>query len=280
MTRGKSWGKKEWIVKYWLAKNENPFPERYSIRQAFYEEIPRIYRFVKEVNPIALENMKWVTYFYSDFIGYLSDLVLAKQVSYRHLNIYDDSGAARHIWQYTRPCYQWGDAYTVEYPIEVWVENNATFNSLSPLFDGEGNYRINILSQKGFAKTQQIESLYLDRSEDVKVILSLTDFDPSGYNMPSDLQNRLSTIGLNIEVTRIGILPNQIPEERRVASLMPYKKTDSRTKWFVEKFKDDPMVQQGYGYEMQALNPTELRTLVSGYVENTISEHGFEKRED
>lgn len=72
--------------------------------------------------------------------------------------------------------------------------------------------------------------MLLDRKEDVEIILNLTDFDPSGYYMPQDLQNRCERIGLDIKVLHIGILPNQIPEDRKTASLITYKKTDPRCK--------------------------------------------------
>ena len=278
-----NWGKKEWIINYWLNKNENPFPEPYSIRQAFYTELPEIHRFIKEREPRVLENPRWARNFYTDFIRFLSQLVLEKKVSYRKIRIHDDSGAGRLIYQ----DYEFGEWHGAEeawvaYPIEIWVENNATYNSLIPLFDTAREafrFQINLLSQKGFAKTQQIEALYLDRKEDVEVILCFTDFDPSGYRMPGDLQNRLNIMGLETTVSHMGILPDQIPKERRVASMITYSKRDPRTKWFREKFKDDPMVQQGYGYEMQALNPTELRALVSQFVEDAINEFSLEKRE-
>lgn len=258
----RGWGQKEWIDNYWLRRMKEPFEEQYSIRQAFYKELPEIVRLVPD--RVKTQTKDWAMNFYRSMCAYLSDLVLEGQVRYRTINVYDDSGATTLIWQ----DYQFVEMHNpedawVEYPIEVWVENNATYNSCKRLFDGEERrFQINLLSQRGFANTQQLEAMLLDRKQDVKVILNLTDFDPSGYCMPQDLENRCKQIGLDVTVLHIGILPGQIPDERKVASLVTYKKSDPRCKKFREKFHDDPMVMTYHGYEIQALAPTEIRQLI------------------
>jgi len=290
MTSGrirKKWhgGRQDWIREYWLYRNNiEPFSEKHSIRQAFYKEIPLISKFVPEKVKVSTRN--WGKNFYTGEVSILSDLVLDRRVSYGKINIFDDSGASRRIWQNI----QWGeweptkDAY-VEYPIEIWVENNATYNSLIPLFkpnfetNEEALFQTNLVSQRGFANTQEIEKVYLYREDDVKVILNLTDFDPAGYEMPSDLQSRFKRIGLDVEVIHIGIFPHQIPEERKETSLMSFNPRDSRTKKFKKLFADDELVQQGFGYEIQALMPDEIRMLVNKAITETIEKYGFEKRE-
>jgi len=273
------WGKKEWIVNYWLRRMKEPFKEPYSMRQVFYEELPEIDKFVPD--DIKTKTKNWAWGFYNDMCRYLSDLVLDGQASYRTINIYEDSGASKHIWQNVMFVKTYDEEEAkVDYPIEIWVENNATYNSLVSLLTG--NYRpfnVNLLSQKGFAKTQEIETLKLDRKEDVKMVLGLTDFDCSGYFMFADLQRRFKQINLDVEIIRIGILPQQIPEERRIASLIPYAKKDPRRKKFLKEFYDDPMVQKGFGYEIQALNPSEIRQLVLQSLTETILNYGLEKRE-
>ena len=278
----RGWGQKAWIINYWLKRMKEPFEEPYSIRQVFYKELPEISKLVPE--EVKNRTKDWALCFYNHMIGYLSDLVLEGKASYRTINLFDDSGASRYILQNI----QWvseADYYdlAVEYPIEVWVENNATYNSLASLFDKgkseTARFNLNLLSQRGPAKTQQIEKLKQERKGDVKVILNLTDFDPSGYDMPRDLRNRCHKIGLDLDVKHIGILPTQIPEERRTASLIRYKKRDTKCKRFLEAFPDDPLVQDGFGYEIQALMPPEIRELTTKHILATIQEYGFEKRE-
>jgi len=282
MTR--KWGQKRWIINYWLKRMKDPFPERYSIRQVFYKELPEIMAFVPAY--VKEDTKDWAKAFYNKMTNYLSQLVLQGRASYHIMNVYDDSGASMYVWQdfvfeEVRP--PTGKGFT-EYPIEVWVENNATYNSLFPLFqwnleDQSAEFQINLISQRGPAKTQQIEKLKRNRADDVKVILNLTDFDPSGYDMPRDLASRCTQIGLDIQVKHIGILPNQIPEERRGVSLIRYKKTDPNLNKFLKAFPEDPMVLNGYGYEIQALMPPELRTFTSKEILKAVEEYGFEKKE-
>ncbi len=277
--RKRIWGQKSWIIDYWLKRMKDPFPEPYSIRQAFYKELPEISNLVPE--DVKLSSKDWPRNFYNRMCEYLSDLVLEGKACYKTINVLDDSGASKIVWQE----YEFVEMHNpeeawVEYPIEVWVENNATYNSCIGLFDGDKRlFQTNLVSTRGPAKTQQIESIKLTRSEDVKVILNFTDFDPSGYDMPRDLQNRCKRIGLKLDVKHIGILPHQIPEERRTVSLIRYKKRDPRAQRFRELFAKDPLVQKGFGYEIQALMPPEIREFTTKHILAAIREYGFDKRE-
>lgn len=272
----KPWGQSKWIRKYFLDKMQDPFPEPFSIRQAFYHDLPRIDAFVPERVKTSHPST-WGQNFYRKMSYYCSELYLDGRVSYRDMNIFNDAGASEYIYQRFRdaviPPFE---ECTPEYPVEVWVENNAAFNSLYPLFswshrNDPGWVKVNLISGKGFAKTQQIEALELDRLDCVEHILALVDFDPSGWYMGSqDLQRRLDRKGLGIQVHWIGITPKQIPEERRTTSLIRYKKTDPRTPAFLERFSEDPLVKQGLGYEIQALSPSEIRALVKGALDKVL----------
>lgn len=277
------WGQKAWIVDYWLKRMKDPFEEPYSTRQLFYKELPEIVGVVPD--KVKETSKAWASNFYIYMSRYLSDLMLERKVSYSTINVHDDSGASTYIWQKFRfvekrpPI---GEGF-VEYPIEVWVENNATYNSLIPLFKWDSDkqmapFQLNLLSQRGWTHTQRIEEALLDRNQDIKVILNLTDFDPSGYFMHEDLQCRCREIGLNVDVIHIGILPSQIPEERRLASLITYNRNDPRRRRFQEEFKEDPMVMSFHGYEIQALTPPEIRQFVAKSIETTIKRYGFERR--
>jgi len=281
MTR--RWGQKTWIINYWLKRMKEPFDEPYSIRQVFYKELPEISKLVPE--EVKTETKDWAMNFYNKMVEYLSDLVLEGKASYRTINIFNDSGASSYILQNIGwiPEDVEKEYIDPEYPIEVWIENNASYNSLQSLVSRRQNknvrFDLNLLSTRGTAKTQQIEELKNERKEAVQVILNLTDFDPSGYDMPRDLGNRCRQIGLDLDVKHIGILPSHIPKERRTASLIRYNKRDTKCKSFLEAFPDDPLVQQGFGYEIQALTPPELREFTTKQVLATVQEYGFEKKE-
>lgn len=275
MSRGrKGWGQKAWIDNYFLRLMENPLSEPHSMRQLFYKELPEITRLV----PSRVQsNPKWGMNFYQKMCEYCSDLYLAGKVSYNKMNIYNDAGASSYIYQDFKDIdFPPLEECETDYPIEIWVENNATFNSLFsmvgwPYRKQPGFIKLNIQSGKGFAKSQDLEKLEIGRLEDVQYILTLNDFDPSGWCMGShDLQNRLDQLGFKIEVIYIGIKPEQIPVERRSTSLVTYKKSDKRTSAFLKEFGDDPLVKAGYGYEIQALTPSEIRALVRKWIEATI----------
>ena len=59
------------------------------------------------------------------------------------------------------------------------------------------------------------------------IILYFGDFDPSGVNIPDSLQTNLRRMGVDIEVKRIALNPDQI-EEMGLPGVPP-KRTDSRT---------------------------------------------------
>lgn len=270
------WGKAEWIRGFW--RRHIPYPEPYSLRQVFYQNLPKIQRFVQSKN--KMDNPKWADYFYNDLCRILSDLVLDGELSYRELNLKEGGGRSNLIWQdfvfeEARPPI--GNAFA-EYPLEVWVENNSTYNSVEPLMtwrvaDQKADFQINLVSMRGFQSTQLIEDAYLDRREDLEVILCLTDFDPSGVEMPFDIQRRFKRIGVDVEVKHIGILPEQIPKERRSATLIHYKRKDPRSKRFMERYGAAQLA-----HEIQALNPPEIRELIRTNIISAIQEKGWEKR--
>lgn len=275
----KRWGQRKYIENLWLEYMENPLEEPHSIRQVFYRNLPTIERFVPQG---VKENTKdWASVFYSKMCSYLSKLVLRGRASYSVINIIDDSGAKLFVPDtmgvHTGPVLP----LQSEYPIEVWVENNSTYNNLTSIFGWEDSkeFCISLVSQRGVASTQEIEKLCVYR-DDVEIILNLTDFDPTGNMMPADLQKRVSRIGTPIDVRYIGVFPEHIPEERRIASTMKFKKTDKRTPKFLAKYgKKYPLILQGYGYEIQALMPEEIRELVRSNVNKIVEEFGYEKRE-
>lgn len=271
-----NWGQAGFIRSMFLGLMDEPLTEHHSMRQFFYREIPKIDSFVPEM---VKRTSKWASNFYIKMSGYCSDLYLDGRVDYDIMKIYDDSGASELIYQnFVNMEIPPPEECTPEYPIEIWVENNATYNSLYPMFgwpyrDSPDYVKLNLVSGKGFVKTQQIAKFAKYRAEDVKLILYLTDFDPSGWCMGShDLQNRLNQLGLDVGVAYIGIKPEQIPPERRITSIHTFKIKDSRSPSFIKEFGDKyPIVTEGYGYELQALTPPELRELAKSYLDKAIA---------
>jgi hypothetical protein len=277
----RKWGQTKGIKNFWLGlKQKGGLPEPYSIRQVFYQYLPEISKFVPMHHKVRYPN--WGRNFYQKMTNVLSDLVLENKVTYQELNILNDSGASEYIYQNlpSQPLIPEEEKF-VEYPIEVWVENNATFNSVASLFRyPTQKFKINVISQRGFAKSQQIEKYNLKRKNEAQIILTLTDFDPDGWGMPQDLYNRFYRWcvyhggGLIPQVIRIGVFPDQIPNERKEITLItPNKRSPRYNKWIQKFGLNQP------AYELQALTPKELRRLVSNSIETAIKKFNLVKKE-
>ena len=267
-TYNRTWGKEELSEKLLLDLMKTPLKERMSLRQLFYTNI----RYFETNSPKewVKDYNNWGELHYGGLIKVASALYLEGRFSYEDAGIIDNSGASEYIYQTFKGMnIPPEDECTPDFRIEVWVENNATFNSLLPLVHWshrkERNYvKLNLLSGKGFTKSQQIEQFERYRADDVDYVLVLSDFDPSGYSIGShDVANRFRQRGIKSEVIHVGLFPEQIPEDRRTVSLAKFKKNETRSKAFIKQFGGMwPIVKQGYGYEIQALTPREIRMLV------------------
>jgi len=273
LKHNRKWGKKKILVDLLMELVENPLEERMSLRQLFYQKIP--YLEANTPDWWRQEYKNWGQLLYDGLCEEASDLFLEGRFSYQDAGIIDNSGANEYIYQNKvglREQIPPDEECVPDYPVEIWVENNATFNALIPLFhwvyrDKSNHWKINIVSGKGFTKSQQIEEFEMERADDVQYVFCLNDFDPAGVCMATeDLPNRFKQRGLNVEVEHIGIFPEQIPEKRRGISLTTFK--GKLAKRFIEEYgKDYPLVKQGYGYELQALTPSEIRQLVLDHLE-------------
>ena len=276
----RSWGKEKLLTGILLGLMDNPLEEGMSLRQVFYQKIP----YLEENSPKSWirEYPNWGNLLYDGLTKVASDLFLEGRFSYAQAGIIDNSGANEYIYEKYRGARKRmppDEECQSKYPVEIWVENNATYNALIPLFHwsnrDESYYRkVNIVSGKGFAKSQQIEEFERERSSYVKLILSLNDFDPAGYCMAThDLPKRFKQRGIDTEVIHIGIHPYQIPEERRRVSLTTFK--GKLAKGFIKQFGEEyPMVKRGFGYELQALTPSEIRNLVLRNIDIVIDNLG------
>jgi hypothetical protein len=259
--------------------NLKPFPEPYSIRQAYYFYLPLIVNKMPQIAPRIAIDESLPDKIYQAMVGVWSKMFLAGKFSYKTMHLFDDSGASTYFYQTSYADVPPPDKQFVEYPLEVWVEKNASYNALLPLVywnKGKPKYKINLVSGKGYAKSSGLEELEMKRKDDVEVILYLGDFDPAGVEMPKDIRRRLTSIGLEeIMVVHIGLQPAQVPEEndrRKLSGLRPNSNDKNYSK-FIEEFGKDAVC-----YETQALTPQELRELVQDKIEQTIEKKGWERR--
>lgn len=148
-----------------------------------------------------------------------------------------------------QPCY-----------IEVWVEKEALVEVVGkacekldvPYFACRGYVSQSEMwaAAQRFIKEEQLH----ERS----VILHLGDHDPSGVDMTRDIQDRLSMFGSSVYVDRIALTFEQVEEYAPPPN--PAKITDSRCKAYIEEYGDE-------SWELDALNPTVIRDLITDHVD-------------
>ncbi|GAI65459.1 unnamed protein product, partial [marine sediment metagenome] len=87
-----------------------------------------------------------------------------------------------------------------------------------------------------------------------RIILHLTDHDPSGLDMTRDLEKRLLAYGGDpIQIKRIGLTYNQVRKFNLRPN--PVKKSDTKAKNYISQFGPDC-------WELDALPPLEIQNLV------------------
>ncbi|MBA7567017.1 hypothetical protein ES695_07300 [Candidatus Atribacteria bacterium 1244-E10-H5-B2] len=141
-----------------------------------------------------------------------------------------------------------------DYKLEIWVEKDALANLI---FQVAKDFRVLVFPSKGYSSfTKVMECLerlegYSDKE---RVVLHLTDHDPSGLDMTRDLGNRLSSYGGDsIQIKKIGLTYEQI--ERFSLRPNPVKKSDTKASYYMSQFGSDC-------WELDALPPLELQNLV------------------
>jgi 5S rRNA maturation endonuclease (ribonuclease M5) len=167
--------------------------------------------------------------------GVLSGLVKDGEITYRSLNILDDS-RDRQL-QITSP----------ESDKILFVEKNAAYRKVKPL---ETVYELSIVSGGGWQATALIEDLAHELPDRSYTVYLLTDYDPTGWKIGRDFSERSAQLGLEIdEIQRVGILPDQLGGEtiRRQRFEAPVN-SDADREWM-----DTRAIDGQYGLEIEAL---------------------------
>jgi hypothetical protein len=130
----------------------------------------------------------------------LSEMVKEGDVTYRDLNIVDDSRDRRVA-----------GGNEVEDDTILFVEKEAKYRQLKPLAEV---FELTLVSGSGWSATALVEDLsnVLDPSERYSIYV-LTDYDPSGYGIAEDFASKASTLGVPVDtVERVGIEPDQVDD--------------------------------------------------------------------
>jgi hypothetical protein len=163
------------------------------------------------------------------------------------------------------------------YAVEVWIEKDALVGvvqaACDPLFAPYFACRGYASQSEVWAAAQRM--IRYDREGKDTVILHLGDHDPSGIDMTRDIEDRLAMFcrrhGANPpEIRRLALNMDQVDEWQPPPN--PAKTTDSRAADYIEKFGDE-------SWELDALDPTTLRDLITDNIEPLIDRDAWDEQE-
>lgn len=200
---------------------QNLFPERWE--DGYYSESPSR-RFSQELS------------------SHLSEMVKEGELTYRDLNVIDDSRDRRIVGE-----------NKIEHDKILFVEKEAKFRQLEPITDV---LEVSLVSGGGWQATALIEDManILDPTETYTFFI-LTDYDPTGYQIADDFESRAKTLGVNVDrVERIGIEPEQVPDEtlENERFEVPVDNETDR-EWLYEHGLEDEFGEPRFGLELEAI---------------------------
>jgi hypothetical protein len=144
--------------------------------------------------------------------------------------------------------------------VEVWSEKGTVRGVLQPVLD---QYAVGFRVMHGFSGATTLHDVAEDDDGRDLIVLYVGDFDPSGMFMSEhDLPDRLAKYGGDhVTLKRVALTREQTDDLPSFPA--SDKKKDPRFKWFVQNFG-------AKCWELDALDPNDLRALVEEAIENEI----------
>lgn len=214
-----------------------------SLRGLWYSGVKQVYQ--------NLFPEKWDPEHYSEspsrrfsqsLSEYVSEMVKEGEVTYRDLNIVDDSRDREIV-----------GTDSIENDKILFVEKRAKYRQLEPITDV---LEVSLVSGGGWQATALIEDLanVLDPGDSYTIFV-LTDYDPTGYRIAEDFESRAETLGINVErVERIGIEPEQIPAETLDAERFEVPVENEYDERWLRKYGiEDDHGKPRFGLELEAI---------------------------
>jgi hypothetical protein len=153
------------------------------------------------------------------------------------------------------------------YRVEVWSEKGTVRGVLAPVLD---EYGVGFRAVHGFSSATMAYDVSSDDTERPLIVLYVGDYDPSGmYMSKCDLPARLFKYGgVHITLMRIALTSEQVTDLPSFPARD--KKNDPRYAWFVEHYGKTC-------WELDALDPNELRDIVEQAIQNEIEPVAWER---
>lgn len=164
---------------------------------------------------------------------------------------------------------RWSDQ---KYRPEVWIEKDAAIGSIKSICE-----TLDVpFSCRGYTSQSEMWIAGQRMRRWIKggqtpVIFHIGDHDPSGIDMSRDIQDRLELfIGRPIDFRRIALNIDQIRQYNPPPN--PAKMSDSRATDYIDRFGDE-------SWELDALNPTKLVSLVQEGVDSILNKKIWKARD-
>ncbi len=199
---------------------------------------------------------------------YLAELVRDGLLSYRDLNIEDES-RRKQVPQYYNTFYS---------NVILAVEKDTVFNIVKDIADLFG---CSCISSKGLCSLGATEYLLRQVKESKPNeeihFLTLTDYDPTGYSISDTFKQQAEDLRqvldlkCNIHVERIGITPEQLTQEE--LELNQYTpKAKGIEKWLA---LTGGINGQSKGLELDAFTPDRMREIFATCLQNYIDQNVY-----
>jgi hypothetical protein len=147
--------------------------------------------------------------------------------------------------------------------VEIWLEKDALSGVVYPITEA---YDVPLMVARGYASLSFLHSAaeYINDLDVPAYIYHLGDFDPSGVNASEKIEETLRELAPNADIyfERIAVTEQQIEDWN--LPTRPTKTSDTRSKNFGD-----------ISVELDAIEPDDLRTLVSAAIEQHLPQHEF-----
>lgn len=194
------------------------------------------------------------------------DLMTDRTRSLYGYNTYDNIGEAFDMasYRYKEDLHSDQDNY-----IEVWCEKDALTGTIQKPCNQR---RISYFPTKGYPSISALKNAADRFKREVRkgknvIVLYLSDLDPEGIAMPKTVQETFNTMGVDVDIERIGLTLEQVRRYNPPSSVA--KATSSRLQDYIDEIGTDEV------WELDALSQDVTQGLISSRLDELIDQDRF-----
>lgn len=162
------------------------------------------------------------------------------------------------------------------YYVEVWLEKRALRRIFYPITNAHDVYLCTGGGYQSWSEVWEGKKRFYKKLDKELKILYFGDLDPSGKDMPRDINERFATLGVDVDIVEVALTKDDIHKHNLPRN--PTKSKDTRESWYVKKYGIN------YAVELDALPPDVLRSKIKKAIEDycdidLLSKHVAEDNE-